>query len=73
MANLCNAPATYAPVLERMIEILGANDHGVTFGAAMDRASREKGLPVPPHMVEPIMVAAFSVIANGRIPGLPEA
>lgn len=73
MADPCNDPATYAPVLQRMIEILGANDTGVTFGEAMDRASKEKNISVPDHMIEPIMVAAFSVIASGRIPGAPDA
>ena len=73
MIDPCNDPATYAPVLERMVEILGANDTGVSFGQAMDRASKEKGIPVPKHMVEPLLVAAFKVIGSGRIQGSPDA
>jgi len=70
----CNDPMTYAPVLQRMVEILGSsNERGTTFGAALEQASKEKGIPVPKHMYGPLLVSAFKVIATGKIPGCPDA
>ena len=65
----------FSPVLERMVEIMGAsgNDRGMTFGKAMERASRELQTPVPPDMEEPLLVLAFKIISGGRIPGAPDA
>lgn len=63
----------YAPVLERMVALLGAKDSGITFGQAMAQASSELGIQIPEHMVEPLLTAAFKVIAGGRIPGVPDA
>jgi len=64
----------FAPVLERMVEILGAkgNEH-VIFADAMQRASCETKISVPLYMYEPLMRVAFQVIGSGRIPGAPDA
>jgi hypothetical protein len=70
----CNDPQKYAPVLARMVELLGASgSQQLSFGQALVRASEELRLCVPPHMQGPILTAAFKVIASGKIPGLPEA
>ena len=70
----CNDPMTYAPILGRMVELLGAaGSQQLSFGQALVRASEELRLHVPPHMQGPILTAAFKVIASGKIPGLPEA
>lgn len=64
----------YAPVLRRMVEILGAaRNESVSFDEAMRRASAELNIPVPQHMVEPLLTSAFRVIASGRIPGAADA
>jgi hypothetical protein len=70
----CNDPQKYAPVLQRMVELMGApGSQQLTFGQAMSRASAELRLPVPSHMEEHLLVAAFKVISSGRIPGCPDA
>lgn len=61
----------YAPVLERMIDILA--EDSMTFGAAMNQASRELGIKVPTHMEAPLLTLAFNVFAGRRIPGAAEA
>ncbi len=71
-AEVMDEARKYAPVLDRMVTILGS-ESGVTFGVAMARASSELGLKVPEHMVMPLMVSAFKVISTGRIPGAPDA
>jgi hypothetical protein len=74
MTDPCNDPKTFAPVLQRMVEILGAeSSERVTFGDAMTQASRELNIPVPDHMVAPLLTSAFKVIGSGRIPGAPDA
>lgn len=62
----------YAPVLQRAVELLGS-DEKLKFGAAIEQASTELGIPVPEDMVGPLMIAAFQVIGPGRIPGAPDA
>jgi hypothetical protein len=62
----------YAPVLDRMIEILGSSND-ITFGIALNRAASELGIEVPEHMHGPLLTSAFKVIAGGRIPGAPDA
>lgn len=70
----CNDPEKYAPILGRMVELLGAaGSQQLSFGQALVRASEELRLHVPPHMQGPLLTAAFKVIASGKIPGLPEA
>jgi hypothetical protein len=71
----CNDPQKYAPVLARMVELLGAaGSQQLSFGQALVRASDEElRLCVPPHMQGPLLTAAFKVLASGKIPGLPEA
>lgn len=64
--------ATCAPVLRRMIEILGSEEK-VTFVVAMKRAEKELDIVVPRHMETPLLLTAFEVIGSGKIPGLPEA
>lgn len=73
MKDPCSDPDKYAPVLQRMVELLGEKDSKMTFGDAMKRAARELHLPVPPHMEEPLFISALQVIAGGRIPGAPDA
>jgi len=64
----------YGRVLERMVELLGSTPRGLTFGAAMDQALRELGLPTPPAEVEEVLlVASLKIIAGGRVPGCPDA
>lgn len=64
----------YAPVLERMIEILGAeNGEKVTFGTALELASKELNILVPDHMFGPLLTSAFQIIGGRRIPGAPDA
>jgi|GEM_PF-2099889 hypothetical protein len=64
----------YAPVLRRMVELLGAEgNERLRFDEAMKRASTELKLEVPEHMVEPLLIVAFKVIGGGRIPGAPDA
>lgn len=65
----------FAPVLERMVEIMGAEraERGMTFGKAMALAAHQLRTPVPPDMEEPLLVSAFQVISGGRIPGAPDA
>ena len=70
----CNDPQKYAPVLARMVELLGAaGSQQLSFGQALVRASDELRLHVPPHMQGPLLTAAFKVLATGKIPGCPEA
>lgn len=74
MNDPCNDSEKYAPVLGRMVELLGAaGSQRLSFGQALRRASEELRLPVPPHMEAHLLTAAFKVISSGRIPGLPEA
>jgi hypothetical protein len=61
-----------APVLERVIDILTA-DNNLTFGAALDRAQRELGILVPKHIEGPLLSIALKIIMNRKIPGAPEA
>jgi len=64
----------YAPVLEKMVEILGAkNNEKLTFGIALERASIQLDIPVPDHMYGPLLASAFRIIGIGRIPGAPDA
>lgn len=72
MADLCNDLQTYAPVLARMIELLGSNPK-LSFGVALEQAARERHISIPEHMQEPLLISAFKVMASGKIPGLPEA
>lgn len=70
----CNDPEKYAPVLGRMVELLGAEgSQQLTFGKALLRASTELRIAVPTYMNGPLIMAAFKVIVNGKFPGLPEA
>jgi hypothetical protein len=70
----CNDPQKYAPVLGRMVELLGApGSQQLTFGQALLRASKELRITVPTYMNGALIMAAFKVIAGGKIPGLPEA
>jgi hypothetical protein len=65
---------TYAPVLQRVVEILGATgNENLTFGAALERASRELCVVVPRHVEMPLLCAALQVIAARRIPGAADA
>ena len=61
----------YAPVLARMIDILAEDN--ITFGAAMEQASRETGIEVPEHMQAPMLRVAFKMFSGGGFPGAPEA
>ena len=62
----------YGPVLGRMVEICGSEER-VSFGEALERASRDTGITVP-HDVRPVLLTtAFQIAATGRIPGLPDA
>jgi hypothetical protein len=61
-----------APVLERMVEILGSED-STPMSAALLRASAELAIEVPADMEGPIYVAAYRVITSGGIPGAAEA
>jgi hypothetical protein len=64
----------YAPVLGRMVELLGAEGNDdLTFGEALERASKELRIVVPKRMEEPLLVSALKVIGGRRIPGLPDA
>lgn len=65
----------YAPVLQRMVEILGAldGDEKMRFGVAFEQAKAELHIEVPPHMEVAILTAAFKVIGGGCIPGAPDA
>lgn len=74
MSDLPPDAVKYAPVLERMVEIMGdPKSERVTFGDAMKRAAEELGIEVPEHMHEPLLVMAFRVISSGRIPGAADA
>lgn len=73
MRDPCSDPDRYAPVLERMVVLLGAKDSKITFGEAMKRAARELRISIPDHMEEPLLISALRVIAGGRIPGAPDA
>ena len=68
-------PYRCAPVLQRMVEIMGAkgNERGVSFGAALERAQRETGITVPPEMEQHLLTTTFQIISSGRIPGAPDA
>lgn len=69
------AALKYAPVLQRMVEILGnlQTDEKMKFGEAFEQAKAELQIEVPLHMEVVILTSAFDVIANGRIRGLPDA
>lgn len=73
-ADVAAMSRKFAPVLERMVEIMGSSEH-VRFGEALDRASTELGLVVEKGSVEEeaLLKGAFRVIATGRIPGAPDA
>lgn len=74
MNSPCNDAVKYAPVLERMVEILGKGDReGISFGEAMLLASLELGIEVPEHMESSLLTSAFQVISGGRIPGAADA
>ena len=60
----------YAPVLERMVEILGVKNSKLSFGDAMKRAARELDIVIPEAMVPPLLTSAFKVISSGKIPGI---
>jgi hypothetical protein len=62
----------YAPILERMVTLLGA-DEKLKFGEALKRASSELSIDVPEHMEGPLLISAFRVIGSGKIPGAPDA
>lgn len=65
----------YAPVLQRMVDILGAlhTDEKMKFGDALKQATAELGVELPLHMEVAILTAALKVVAGGRIPGAPDA
>jgi|HubBroStandDraft_5_1064220.scaffolds.fasta_scaffold116736_2 hypothetical protein len=67
-----NDVTPYAPVLERMVELLGSSDT-MTFDSAMSQASTELAVEIPEHMRGPLLISAFKVVAGGRIPGAPDA
>lgn len=74
MNSPCNDAVKYAPVLERMVEILGSwEGERVSFGQAMDQASRELGIVVPLYMEAFLLTSAFQIISGGRLPGAPDA
>lgn len=59
----------------RMVELLGSgNKTGLTYGAAMEQAIAELGLPKPPVVVAAALLsAALKIIGSGRVPGCPDA
>lgn len=65
-------PEKYAPVLERMVELLGSNEN-MTFGDALDQAASELGITVPGEVLGVLLTSVFSVITCGRIHGAPDA
>jgi len=74
MIDPCDDPRTYAPVLGRMVELLGApGSQQLSFGKALALASIALATPIPLHMEGPLLTAAFEIISSGKIPGLPEA
>lgn len=63
----------FAPVLARMVEILG-NDPTVRFGDALDRAAWECGFSaIPPHVEFALLRAAMKIAVHERIEGCPDA
>jgi hypothetical protein len=63
---------TYAPVLERMVEILGKKNR-LTLGEALAIASNELRIVIPRDMEGPLQSAAFGIISTGKMPGAPDA
>ena len=64
----------YAPVLQEMVEMLGAEgDNKLTFGQALEQAQAKTGIVVPEDMHAHLLTSAFQIISSGRIPGLPDA
>ena len=64
----------YAPVLARMVELLGQDDLSqVKFGEALDQAAREYHLEVPADVQMALLRAAFKILATGRLEGCPDA
>ncbi len=64
----------YAPALDRMIELLGAEGSMHTVGSSLAAALAELRLPPPPAELErALLMAAFRVISTGRVPGCPDA
>lgn len=66
----------YAPVLAKMVEIMTAEEaRGVriTFGLALELASKIEETPIPREAEEYLLTAAFSAVVNRRIPGCPDA
>lgn len=62
-----------APVLERMVELLGASERRLTFGDALEQAKRETGITTSKESDDLLLRCAFKLIANGRIPGAADA
>lgn len=64
-----------APVLERMVELLGATDGPITFAQALAQAAAEQGTHIEPGTEdeELLIRAAFKVMSQRGIPGAAEA
>lgn len=54
----------YAPVLERVVNLVTANPK-LKYGAALERAIRDLKIEVPEDVRDRILVVAFQVTANG--------
>lgn len=65
----------FAPVLERMVELLVNTPGPVTFGGALRDAAAELGIPVESgSAVESALLrAAFGIVSTRRLPGYPDA
>lgn len=64
---------TCAPVLARMVQLLGAKGATLTMGQALDQARKELRIKVPEHMIPKLLTNVFHVISGGRLPGQPDA
>lgn len=63
----------FAPVLERMVEIIGSEPH-VKFGDALERAAWACGFSAIPADVEwALLRAAMKIAVHERIEGCPDA
>lgn len=62
----------YAPVLAKMVELLGSTP-SLRFARALDIACAELAIDPPEDIRAELLVRAFQVIGSGRIPGCPDA
>ncbi len=66
----------FAPVLARMVELLSdaqARRERLSFGAALRQASIDLDIPVPREEEAHLLTSIFQIMAEGRIPGCPDA